>query len=166
MNKMMVAAELVKIAKMISGDWTSVHRDFDVGLRNKTVIDSMTSSAPRISAELKKREAHYLAEQGFRVQAANLDRKWSKYLAMVDPEINANKYHYYAVYSFVEDSGNERFVAMNCSGRIGQVERAYDLTDKFLGGPADNMDSAIGAAEKHMSTKVSKGYQLMPMVRG
>jgi len=165
MNKMMVAAELVKLAKMLSGDWQPVRRDVDVGLRNVQVKDSLTSYAPRITAIVKNEAVKFLGAQEIRVRPADLIRVWSKYLAMVDAEINANKYHYYVVFSFESTSGTQ-FIALNCSGRIGIVERTYDLTDKFLGGPADNMDSAIGAAEKHMSTKVSKGYQLMPMVRG
>jgi len=44
-----------------------------------------------------------------------------------DYEKNSNKFHYYAIYELPENI----FVAVNCSGRIGFIERTYDLTKKM-----------------------------------
>jgi hypothetical protein len=169
MNRNLVAKELLAIAKSLMADlegWAPVRRDVDVGLRNVEVKESLTSYAPRISALMRKEATNFLARQDFRVSPGDLNREWSEYLSLVDPERNANKYHYYVVYSFKDDMGVQRFIALNCSGRIGIVERAYDLTDKYMGGVQSSLNRAQDAAERHMSTKLSKGYQPVPMVRG
>jgi hypothetical protein len=70
------------------------------------------------------------------------------------------------VYSFEDATGVTRFSAFNCSGRIGFVERVFDLTEKFFGSPATNLSAAIRAAERHMAAKLAKGYEPAPMVRG
>jgi len=168
MNKKLVAAELLKIAReLIALPWQPARRDVDVGLRNYEVKDSLTSYAPTINKIVRTEAAKLLARQDFRIQSLNdLKLEWSEYLALVDPMTNANKYHYYVIYSFTDATNVTRYSAFNCSGRIGIVERVYDLTEKFLGGPVTNMRQAQNAAERHMSTKLAKGYEPVSMVRG
>jgi len=128
--------------------------------------DSLTSFAPALSKELKKRIAKELNKQGYDVRPNDLTREWSQYLGYQDIENNNNKYHYYAVYAFDGPFGSPLYVAANCSGRIGIVERAYDLTKKYMRGPAESLARAVDAAEKHLRTKTSKGYEKLRMRRG
>lgn len=168
MNKMLVARELLMIAKELAAmPWTQLDRDTSTSQRNTTVIDSLTSFAPKINLRVRQDAADLLARQDFRIQSLNdLKREWSEYLSYTDPMNNNNKYHYYVVYSFVDATGVTRYSAFNCSGRIGFVERVYDLTQKVIGGPASNLSQAQRAAEVHMRAKLSKGYEPMPMIRG
>jgi len=188
----MVARELVAVVKILAGceklpegpmrdncekkkeegeknkeaAWEPVRKDVNVGLRNKEVHDSLTSYAPRISASMRKKASMELGRQGYDVNPRELNREWSQYLAYIDPEMNNNKYHYYVVYSFKTPTGEQLFTGWNCSGRIGIIERAYDLTEKFLGGPANSLTRAIAAVEKHLNTKKYKGYSVVKMIRG
>ena len=167
MNRIAVAKELVALAKDLMGYWKPMRKDVDIGMRNKEVKDSLTSYAPTVGKEMRKEAAMSLAKQGYQVDSTGelLKKEWSEYLTIVDPEVNANKYHYYVVFSFEAPEGTV-YVAYNCSGRIGIIERSYDLTDKFLGGPAKNFNMAKNSAMKHMATKIRKGYEPQPMVRG
>jgi len=167
MDRMAVARELLGVAKDLMA-WIPVRRDVDIGMRNKEMHDSLTSYAPKISSEMRKAAAMSLARQGFQVdsQGRLLKKEWSEYLAIVDPDVNANKYHYYVVFSFEPEPGVARYVAYNCSGRIGIIERAYDLTDKFYHGAVQTLQHAMQAVNAHMRTKLAKGYEEVPMVRG
>ena len=168
MNRTAVAKELLAIAReLIALPWTQLERGTSTSQRNTTVLDSLTSFAPKINLRVRQDAAGLLAQQDFRVQSLNdLKKEWSEYLVYTDPMQNNNKYHYYVVYSFPDATGVTRYAAFNCSGRIGFVERVYDLTEKFLGGPTTDLRRAQAAAERHLSTKLSKGYEPMPMVRG
>ena len=167
MNERLVAQELLRIAKELVADWTQLERGTSTSQRNTAVLDSLTSFAPKINLRVRQDAASLLARQDFRIRSLNdLKLEWSEYLVYIDPAMNNNKYHYYVVYSFTDATGVTRFSAFNCSGRIGFVERVYDLTDKFIGGPATSVNAARHAAEKHMATKLAKGYEPMPMVRG
>jgi len=146
--------------------WEPVRKDVDIRMRNKEVNKSLSSYAPRISAAMRKKAAAMLMREGYDVDARSLKREWSQYLAYIDPDMNANKYHYYVVYSFNDADGEPMYVGWNCSGRIGIIERAYDLTDKYAGGPTYRLNQAIAACEKHLNTKKRKGYELMKMIRG
>jgi len=147
-------------------DWEPVRKDVNLGLRNKEVKKSLSSYAPRISTAMRKKAATDLSREGYDVDARSLKREWSQYLAYIDLDMNANKYHYYVVYSFNDAEGEPMYVGWNCSGRIGIIERAYDLTDKYAGGPTYRLNQAIAACEKHLNTKKRKGYEPMKMVRG
>jgi len=147
-------------------DWEPVRKDVNLGLRNKEVKKSLSSYAPRISTAMRKKAATDLSREGYDVDARSLKREWSQYLAYIDPDMNANKYHYYVVYSFNDAEGEPMYVGWNCSGRIGIIERAYDLTDKYAGGPTYRLNQAISACEKHLNTKKRKGYEPMKMTRG
>ena len=168
MNKMMVANELLKIAReLLAVPWTTLERGVGTSQRNTIVLDDLTSFAPKINIRVRTDAQKYLAKQDFRIDSLNdLKREWSEYLTYRDVIANHVKFHYYVVYSFVDATGVTRYSAYNCSGRIGFVERVYDLTLKYLGGPADTADRAQRAAEVHMRAKLSKGYQPTPMVRG
>lgn len=168
MDKTKIAQELVRLAGRIlkEADWKSVRKDVDISMRNKEMHDSLSSFAPALSKEMKKRMSMSLNKAGFDVKPNDLNRVWSQYLAYVDIENNNNKYHYYVVYSFAGPDGLTRYIAGNCSGRIGIVERAYDLTMKFLKYYPTDDNRAINAAERHMSEKLRKGYEKVKMVRG
>ena len=168
MDRKMVAAELLRVAKIMLGYWTPVRKDVDIGMRNKEMHDSLTSYAPKIALDIRKEAALALARQGFQVdsQGKLLNKEWSEYLTLVDPDSNHNKYHYYAVFSFEPEPGSTRFVAMNCSGRIGIIERTYDLTMKTMHGAARTLQEAMRAVNMHLRTKLAKGYEEVPMVRG
>lgn len=167
MDKKKIASRLLSLAKtLIEAEWKSVRKDVDISMRNKEMHQSLSTFAPALSKEMKKRMALSLGKEGYEVRPNDLTRVWSQYLAYIDIVNNNNKYHYYVVYSFVDPSGMTRYIAGNCSGRIGIVERAYDLTQKYLRQYPYRENSAIGAAEKHMSEKLRKGYEKVKMVRG
>jgi len=145
--------------------WTPVRQDVDVRRRNIEFVKSLSSFAPRLASIMQKKAAQMLSSQGFDVSSGELKREFSKYLAYVAEDENHNKYHYYVIFSFMYL--DERYYAsFNCSGRIGIVERAYDLTDKFVGGATPSWTRAMAAVDKHMSAKLRKGYQPVKMVRG
>lgn len=168
MNRIAVARELVRVAELLTGYWTPVRKDIDIGMRNKEVHDSLSSYAPKIGKEMRKEAALALARQGFNVDSRGelLTKEWSEYLAFIDPEMNANKYHYYVIFSLEAEPGRPVYIGMNCSGRIGIIERSYDLTVKAFRGPANSLNAAKSAVMRHMSMKLRKGYESMPMVRG
>jgi len=166
MNKEKFAKELLLIAKDLAAEWAPVRKDVDVGKRNVELLKSLSTYAPGLGKELRARVSKLLAREGYEVSPRALTREWSQYLGYIAPETNNNKYHYYAVYSFDDPNGETLYVAANCSGRIGIIERAYDLTEKYLGGPATSLARAISAAEKHLKTKTSKGYEKVKMTRG
>jgi hypothetical protein len=168
MDRKAIAREILEVAKMLTADWTPVRQDVNISMRNKEMHDSLTSYAPKISSEMRKAAAMSLARQGFNVDSRGelLEKEWSEYLAFVAPDINSNKYHYYVVFSFEPEPGSMRFVAYNCSGRIGIIERAYDLTDKFYRGAVDTLQKAMQAVNAHLRTKLAKGYEEVPMIRG
>jgi hypothetical protein len=168
MDRKVIAREILEVAKMLTADWTPVRQDVNVSMRNKEMHDSLTSYAPKISSEMRKAAAMSLAKQGFQVDSRGvvLTKEWSEYLAFVAPDINSNKYHYYSVFSFEPEPGSKRFVAYNCSGRIGIIEREYDLTLKFYRGAVDTLQKAMQAVNAHLRTKLAKGYEEVPMIRG
>ena len=153
--------------KVKKADWEPIRRDVDIRMRNKEVKQSLTSYAPALSKKMRIKVVATLAEYGgVSARPRDLDRRWSSYLVIVDPRANANKYHYYVVYSVENDMGEEVYVGWNCSGRIGIIERAYDLTAKYFGGPVSSLTKAIAACEKHLRTKERKGYERIKMTRG
>ena len=165
--KELIASKLIRLARRIQeAEWKGVRKDVDVGMRNKMMLKSLTSFAPALSKEMKKRMSKALGKEGYDVRPNDLTREWSQYLAYTDVENNNNKYHYYAVYSFTDETGNEMYIAGNCSGRIGIVERAYDLTQKYLRGYPYSESQAVNAAMKHLKPKLRKGYEKIRMTRG
>lgn len=146
--------------------WRTVRKDIDPGMRTKEVKDSLTSYAPSIGKELRADVVEKLAQQGYELRPRDLKKVWSLYLAYVDLEKNNNKYHYYAIYSFLDSDGRILYVGANCNGRIGYVERTTDLTRKHLGGPVTSEQAAQRAIDVHMKEKLRKGYKPMPMIRG
>jgi hypothetical protein len=166
-----IAVRLLRLAKQLmaadpkKAEWSPVRKDVDVGMRNKMMLQSLTSFAPALGKEMKKRMSVSLKKQGYDVRPNDLKREWSQYLGYIDESNNNNKYHYYAVYSFDTADGT-LYLAGNCSGRIGIVERAYDLTLKYGGGPSTSERGAVSAAEKHLKPKLRKGYEKVRMTRG
>ncbi len=153
-------------ASVKQAEWKPVRKDVDVGRRNQEMHQSLTSFAPALGKEMKKRMAKSLNQEGYEVRPNDLTRVWSQYLVYIDEARNNNKYHYYAVYQFTDNDGMTMYVAGNCSGRIGIVERAYDLTQKYLRSYPYRESSAIAAAEKHLKSKLGKGYERIKMTRG
>ena len=153
-------------ASITASPWEPMRNDVNVSMRNKEMLDSVTSYAPAISQKMRKKVVGALSEMGYDVRPNELKREWSTYLTYIDYERNNNKYHYYVVYSFESPDGEELFTGWNCSGRVGIIERAYDLTAKYLRGPATSLNRAIAACEKHLKTKERKGYERQKMIRG
>jgi len=167
MNRQMIATELLRIAKSLTAaPHVPLRRDVDVNKRNTEALSSLTTYAPSLSKKLKNAMSDSLKKQGFDVDGNDLNRVWSQYLVYIDPANNNNKYHYYGVYSFDDDTGDTLYVAANCSGRIGMIERSFDLTLKNNRGPAGSEATAQSAAEKHMNPKIRKGYKKVKMTRG
>lgn len=158
-----LAQSLVDIAKVFVAKWEPVRRDVDVGMRNKEMLESLTTFAPNMSRILRDFIVKDLSEQDFDIRPNSLKREWSEYVVYQDQKNNNNKYHYYAVYSFTVDDGQQLFIALNCSGRIGIVERIYDLTLKFNAGPSESLNVAKNAAMKHLNSKLAKGYKEVKM---
>jgi hypothetical protein len=62
--------------------------------------------------------------------------------------------------------GETLYIGANCSGRIGIIERAYDLTK---GRYTSSMNSAMSATQKHMNKKLrhpKTPYSKVRMTRG
>jgi hypothetical protein len=165
MDRVRIAQRLLELAKELTAAWEPVRKDVDVGRRNVEMKKSLTSFAPKLSKILKERIADDLEARGYEVSARDLKREWSQYLTHHDVERNHNKYHYYAVYSFEGPNGEELFVGANCSGRIGIVERAYNLSK----GAKTSQTAATADCEKHMRKKISHPrtpYTKVKMTRG
>ena len=167
MNKNMVAHELLMVAKeLMAIPWTQLDPETSTSERRYSLLDSLTSFAPKMNIRVRHDAIELLSQQDFRIVSANdLKLEWSEYLVFKDPP-DHNKYHYYVVYSYNDATGVKRYSAFNCSGKVGYVERVYDLTEKYLGGPALTAARAQDAAEMHMKTKLRKGYEHMSMIRG
>ena len=72
-------------------EWTTTRKDVDKGMRNKMMLKSLTSYAPALGKELKKRMVKARAKEGISVRPNELTRKWSQYLAYIDEVNNNNK---------------------------------------------------------------------------
>ena len=81
----------------------------------------VTTYAPNLAKHCKK-----FVSNNYDVDFNDIKALEVKYLMFRDENKNSNKFHYYAIYELPED----RYVAVNCSGRVGFIERTYDLTDK------------------------------------
>jgi hypothetical protein len=142
---------------------------------NRRVEDKVpdwASFAPAMAKACRKKAMEELkSEKGWSVSPSQLKREWSAYYTMKDERNNNHKFHYYAVFSFDWD-GETYFVGLNCSGRIGRIERVYDLTLKNGRGmpayPAADEADAKRCIQPHLKQKTSKskGYELTKMTRG
>jgi hypothetical protein len=197
MNRKYIASELFQAAKEMTGtasksigeivnrELALVARDMqavpigetmnykvDPHRRTEDKVPDYASFAPVMSAKCRALAVEELKkEKGWSVNKSQLKREWSAYYTMKDERNNNHKFHYYAIFSFEWDD-ETYFVGMNCSGRIGRVERVYDLTLKNGRGypayPAASERDAKGCIEPHMKQKTSKskGYVLTKMTRG
>ena len=161
MNRVAVAKELLAVAKLLEADWKSLTDDVNISTRNRDMHQPWSIFAPQLGRELRNQAAQSVAKDGYAVTANELKRVWSTLLTYVDAEANTNKYHYYAIYEF-QDGDITYYVGMNTSGRIGIMERAYDLTKLYLGGPARTFVQAQQAVDRHLKTKLAKGYRVAP----
>lgn len=132
-------------------------RKNDTEQRNKSWYDMVTTYAPNLAKNCKK-----FVSDNYDVDVTDIKAVEVKYLMLRDENKNSNKYHYYAIYELPED----RYVAVNCSGRIGFVERTYDLTEKMFHGPASSQSQAERAMNAHMRSKLSKGYEFVKLRTG
>ena len=169
MDRNFIASELLEAARDLTAIGERLTRNVDVGRRNVDVHPSNTSFAPAISAKLRKKAVEGLESHNreLDLNPSDLKRVWSAYYSYIDPRANNNKYHYYVVYSFEHLDSDTRYVGWNCSGRIGILERAYDLTLKYgRNFPAYSVNEAKAAIDKHLRVKTRKGYTLEKMTRG
>ena len=159
----------VLVARELKAIGQGLTQKVNPGLRNVQKLPSNTSFAPALAAKLKKMACDTIEKQNkdMDINPSDLTRVWSAYFTFMDPVNNNHKYHYYAIYSFEYVDGSTRYVGMNCSGRIGHFERAYDLTLKNgRSYPALSEREAKMAIDKHLKAKTSKGYVLTKMTRG
>lgn len=158
-----VARELVLVAKMLEATppWESITDNIDVRKRNIEIQKSLTAFAPKLMSMIRKKVASELG-----VQSSALKREYSAYLTLIDLERNANKYHYYAIFGRKNEDGQVMYSSWNCSGRIGIVERAYNLTQKALRvTETPKWTDALRAVEAHRKPKERKGYEVTHFVR-
>ena len=156
MNTNAVRTELLKIAKMIQS-W----KIEDKQTRGQAYLPSEKKLAPTIAAHMRDLIYDGIEKNGYQTPKSSLKQEWSEYLTMT--EGSHNKYHYYAIYSFGAN-GKKYYTGANVYGRIGEVGGGTDLTMKFAGGPVDSMQEAMKAVNKHMHSKIQKGYQPTTMV--
>lgn len=161
MNMVAVKNELLKLAKMIEA--------FKVNPNEKTRgeqrPDSDRSYSPTYAAHIRDMARDAAKKAGYQISPSGMKQEWSEYLTYVyqGADRSNNKYHYYAIYSFPAD-GNKLYVGCNCNGGIGEIQRWTDLTDKFAGGPVETLNEAMSCVNKHLRTKLDKGYKPTKMV--
>lgn len=167
MDRKKIAAKLVTLAKRImEAEWQPLRKDVGTGQRTTTKLDSQSSFAPKMAKKMRVFLANELQDNGIEVSPNALKLEWREYLTYLDSRRNNNKYHYYVVYSFKDSLGETRYIAGNCNGRIGFIERQTDLTWKNVGEYPLSESIAVGAVKKHMRPKLRKGYEPTKMTRG
>jgi len=162
-----VASELVRVAKLLqAAPWDSIIEGIQVNRLN-SIQDSLTSFAPRLKVMMAKRAADDLG-----CQPNDLKREHSSYYTFLDhggerTGVNSNKYHYYVIFSRTNENGETVYSSWNCSGKINNIERHYNLTLKGFKVPeVTEWPKAIRAMEAHKSLKVGKGYEEAKYIRG
>lgn len=158
-----ISKYIVKIAKELEA--FKIDPTYE-GTRNESFIRSLTSFAPKMARYLRELAIEKASDRNRNISVSSLKKEWSKYLAYTNEmagQMGSNKFHYYVVYSY-DFNGTKYYVALNCSGKIGYIERGYDLTEKFFGGHVTDLNSAIAAINKHLKTKLNKGYVQTNMV--
>jgi hypothetical protein len=157
MKRDIIARELIRIARDLSAKpWEPILKRVDVSQRNVSLEESVTSFAPQLARKIKTQVANDLG-----VSPQELTLEASSYLTFVSQtrETNSNKYHYYAIFGYKEE-GVTKYSSWNCSGRIGIIERAYNLTQKVTGTPETrDWNLAMRAMNKHKDAKLRKGYR-------
>lgn len=142
------------VARIVFG--YSSFRKQDTDKRNDSWYDMVTTYAPALSK---------FVLQGIKKEAdgnvTDVHVLKTKYLLYRDREHNNNKYHYYAIVMF-DVNGQTKYVGANVYGRVGFGEKYQNLTKKFV----DNVNEAERAVNKHMSSKLHKGYQEISLRRG
>ena len=146
---------------MLLADWKYMDKQYfekAKGKRNETHLPSQPTWAPSLAKAL--RDVIIKQNSDIKLRPSEMKQEWSEYYTKKDMAANENKYHYYAIYSFEDENGDTKYSGANCSGRIGIIERAFDLTKKFSGGPVDTFEDAQADVQKHLVSKTtsSKGY--------
>lgn len=137
-----------KMAQNLVAAFTPMRKN-DTEERNKSWYDMVTTYAPNLAKNCKN-----FVSGKYDVSVSQLKAVETHYLMFRDELKNSNKFHYYAIYELPEN----RFVAVNCSGRIGFIERTYDLTDKAFHRAGTSLLEAQRAMDAHRRTKYNKGY--------
>lgn len=136
------------MAKRIVAAYIPMRKN-DTDERNKSWYDMVTTYAPNLAKNCKS----FVAGK-YDVSTSQLKAVETHYLMYRDELKNSNKFHYYVIYEIPGD----KYVAVNCSGRIGFIERTYDLTDKAFRRPGNTLSEAQKAMDAHRRTKYNKGY--------
>lgn len=140
--------DINKMAEQLVAAYVPMRKN-DTDERNKSWYDMVTTYAPNLAKNCKN-----FVSSKYDVPVSQLKAVETHYLMFRDELKNSNKFHYYAIYELPE----ERYVSVNCSGRIGFIERTYDLTDKALKRAATSLAEAKKAMDSHRRTKYNKGY--------
>lgn len=138
-----------KIAKKLVREAYSPMRKNDTDSRNTSWYDMVTTYAPNLSKNCR----NFVANK-YEVRPNEIKLQQTHYLMYRDEKNNNNKFHYYALYYLPQ--GN--YVCVNCSGRIGFIERTFDLTKKMFPNEMCDEYQALKAMNNHMRSKLNKGY--------
>lgn len=141
--------DIARMAQKLTREAYSPMRKKDTDSRNTSWYDMVTTYAPNLSKNCK----NFVANK-YDVKASEIKIEQTHYLMYRDESNNNNKFHYYVLFSLPQ--GN--YVSVNCSGRIGFIERTFDLTKKMFPNEMCNEYQALKAMNNHMKSKLNKGY--------
>lgn len=147
-NPLRVVAKLMKAYQPL--------RRNDTDRRNESHYDMVTTYAPA----LKKFAMAGLMKET-KGNAKNVQFLATHYLHYRNDEKNNNKFHYYALIQFELD-GATKYVGANVYGRVGFGEKYQNLSRGFVNTQRD----AENAINKHLYSKLNKGYQEIKLRRG
>lgn len=147
-NPLNVVAKLMKAYSPL--------RKNDTDKRNESHYDMVTTYAPA----LKKFVLNGIKKE-VKGEISDVHFLKTHYLHYRDDEKNNNKFHYYALVMFELD-GSTNYVGANVYGRVGFGEKYQNLTKGFVENPRE----AENAINKHLYSKLNKGYKEVKLRRG
>ena len=131
-------------------------RKNDTDKRNESHYDMVTTYAPA----LKKFVLNGIRKD-VKGEIKDVHILQTHYLHYRNDEKNNNKFHYYALVMFDLD-GSTKYVGANVYGRVGFGEKYQNLTKGVVESPRE----AENAINKHLYSKLQKGYNEIKLRRG
>ena len=155
--------EINIMAKNIVSDFMPILKKKETERRNQSWNNMITSYAPFLAKHCRE----FISDE-YDLKNENkleLVKNETKFLFFRDVEKNSNKYHYFVIFKF-EKEGEDYFVAVNCSGRVGFIEREYDLTYITYKRPGKSLQEAKRVIDSYMNKKINKGYEEIRLRQG
>ena len=148
----MTYEDIEAMAKRITSAYSPILKNKETETRNKSCNDMVTSYSPAMAKHLKE-----FIKNKYNAKTVEILKNETKLLMFRDENKNSNKYHYFTIIKFDKD-GEDFYSAVNCSGRIGFIEREYDLTELVYKKPAKDLQSAKRVMDSYINKKEQKGY--------